>query len=49
MDWVEQLLELRNLDYHNLHAKAPAKAPRAHQTVPDLKDNDFWDKGEVTK
>lgn len=47
MDWVEELLVLRNLDYHNRQAKVPAKDPQ--RVIPDLSDNNFWDKGEVTK
>jgi hypothetical protein len=50
LTWVEELLQLRNLEYQSRHmGLSPVHRPRVARAIPDLKDNEFWDRGEVTE
>lgn len=49
MNVLEELLRLANERYHDEHKPKAQPKPAIKRLVPDLKDNDFWDKGEITE
>ena len=47
--WLEVLLDIANRDIYERCIVATPKPAKKKVSVPDLSDNEFWDKGETTK
>jgi len=47
MDWVEELLQIANRQYYERQQAAQTKKPDKHQLIPDIKDDEYWSKGET--